>query len=69
MPAWRSEPGTARMASWALMMMIGRISRPSVRPAETMVRPLAVASPPVPRNEPLVMASRVRTKIARPSIP
>ncbi len=45
------------MASWALMMIKGRISRPNVSPAERMVRPLAVVGSTRPNSVPLVNGS------------
>ncbi len=40
--ASRSEFGTALIASCELMIIRGRMSKPKVRPAEMIVRPLAV---------------------------
>jgi hypothetical protein len=39
-PANRSEFGTARIASWALIITKGKTNNPSVNPPERMVLPL-----------------------------
>ena len=57
------------MASRALMMISGRINRPSVRPAESTVRPLDVVGSTTPSSLPLVSSSITRTNTARPNMP
>ena len=51
--AWRRELGTARSASWVVMIIMGMMSRLMVRAPESMLR----------------SSARARTKIARPSMP